>query len=454
MSMTMLLQLAYVALWLCLLPGRLWRRWRGLPQSAVVGRALGLVEPRASERPCIWLQGEGLGELTVLLALLPHLEQEHPDADLVVVTATSSGYDLARQRLTHRVLFCPFDLPRSIANLLDRIRPSAIVVVERAEHPRLIAAAQARGIPLTLVNARFLNREHRGQLPRAAVQQMVRRYEAVLAQSTGDAQLFAACGVSAARLSVGGAIKFDNAQFDRGNPATQRLARLAGIGSEDAVLLAGSTRGSEDEIIIRVFAALVAEFPRLKLVIVPRHARRFAAAADYLHAHGIPFVHRSELGEDQSDQRHRAGGPRAILVDVFGELPAWWGLANIGFVGNSLARHGGQNMIEPAAYGVATCFGPHTENFQDVVALLLRAAGGVVVDSEPSLQAFVRRCLEEPEYARELGRRAQRAVAGQRGALARTEQHLTEFLRGIGHAQPRVLAMGPAASERPWRAAS
>jgi 3-deoxy-D-manno-octulosonic-acid transferase len=207
MSMTMLLQLAYVALWLCLLPGRLWRRWRGLPQSAVVGRALGLVEPRASERPCIWLQGEGLGELTVLLALLPHLEQEHPDADLVVVTATSSGYDLARQRLTHRVLFCPFDLPRSIANLLDRIRPSAIVVVERAEHPRLIAAAQARGIPLTLVNARFLNREHRGQLPRAAVQQRVRRYEAVLAQSTGDAPGFAACGGSAARLSVGGAIK-------------------------------------------------------------------------------------------------------------------------------------------------------------------------------------------------------------------------------------------------------
>lgn len=457
--MIFFLHLAYIALWLGLLPGMIWRRLRGLPQAATIGRVLGLVEPRNSDRPCIWLQGEGLGELTVLLSLLPHLESEHPDAEFVVVTATSSGFDLARQRMSHRVLFCPFDLPWSIANLLDRIHPSSFVVVERAEHPRLIAAAKARGIPLTLVNARILNREHRGQLPSTAIQRMVCSYDSVLAQTPEDARLFTACGVHGSRLSVGGAIKFDNAEFDRDNAATRRLARLAGFSESDVVFLAGSTRGNEDEIVIHVFASLAAEFPQLKLVVVPRHAKRFDAAARCMADHDIPFARRSELEQTPSlsllsSRLEACPAPRAILVDVFGELPAWWGLAKIGFVGNSLARHGGQNMIEPAAYGVATCFGPHTENFQDVVALLLRQQGAHVVESEAALQAFVRNCLEQPDYARELGRNAQQAVASQRGALRRTELHLAEFLREIDQVDRAALPLAPCRQPPHLRAAS
>jgi 3-deoxy-D-manno-octulosonic-acid transferase len=210
------------------------------------------------------------------------------------------------------------------------------------------------------------------------------------------------------------------------------------------VLLAGSTRGNEDEIVIRVFASLAAEFPRLKLVVVPRHAKRFDAAAKCLAEYGVPFFRRSEVGEASglpmvNGRLEACPTPRAVLVDVFGELPAWWGVADIGFVGNSLARRGGQNMIEPAAYGVATCFGPHNENFQDVVALLLRNEAALIVESEAALQAFVRKCLEAPQYARQLGLRAQQAVAGQRGALVRTKRHLSVFLQGIGQAERRVL---------------
>ena len=426
--MTLVLHLAYIGLWLCLLPGMAWRRLRGRPQpAAIVGRLLGLVTPRTSQRPCLWLQGEGLGELTVLLSLVPHLEEAHPDWDLVVVTATSSGYELARSRLVqHRVLFCPLDLPWSIANLLKRIRPSAMVVVERAEHPRLIEAARAGRIPLTLINGRILNREHRGNLPPRAIRQMVQRYDSVLAQTDEDARLFRACGVEPGRLAVGGAMKFDNAEFDRHNSATVRLARLAKIGENDVVFLAGSTRDGENEIVVRIFASLAAEFPQLRLVIVPRNARRFDDVCRDLKARGISYGRRSRPIEQTGI------APRALVVDVFGELPAWWGVAQIGFVGNSLTQHGGQNMIEPAAYGVATCFGPNNENFQDVAALLARAGGAEIVQDEEELRTFVRRCLQEPGYAQQLGRRGQAAVASRRGALARTIEHLEEFFADAG----------------------
>ena len=43
---------------------------------------------------------------------------------------------------------------------------------------------------------------------------------------------------------------------------------------------------------------------------------------------------------------------RILIVDVIGELGAWWGVADAAYVGGSMGTRGGQNMIEPAAYGI------------------------------------------------------------------------------------------------------
>jgi 3-deoxy-D-manno-octulosonic-acid transferase len=126
-------------------------------------------------------------------------------------------------------------------------------------------------------------------------------------------------------------------------------------------------------------------------------------------------------------------------VDVVGELGAWWGTASVGFVGGSLATRGGQNMIEPAAYGVATCFGPNTQNFRDVVAAMLAAEAAVEVADGEALIEFVRRALDDPAYGADLGRRAQSLVASQLGATDRTLARLlplVELPREIPQKQP------------------
>jgi 3-deoxy-D-manno-octulosonic-acid transferase len=111
---------------------------------------------------------------------------------------------------------------------------------------------------------------------------------------------------------------------------------------------------------------------------------------------------------------------RVLLVDSVGELGAWWGMARIAFVGGSFGRRGGQNMIEPAAYGAAVSFGPNTRNFRDIVAALLSANAAIVVNDAAELEAFVRRCLEEPPYTAVLGLRARSLVQSQLGATRRT----------------------------------
>jgi 3-deoxy-D-manno-octulosonic-acid transferase len=119
-----------------------------------------------------------------------------------------------------------------------------------------------------------------------------------------------------------------------------------------------------------------------------------------------------------------------LLVDTTGELGWWWGTAAIAFVGGSLdGKRGGQNMLEPAAYGAAVAFGPHTRNFRDEVRRLLSADAAVVVVDGQDLTNFVRQCLENDGFAAAIGRRAAGLVASQRGSTAATAKAILEKLR-------------------------
>ncbi|MHC4403593.1 MAG: 3-deoxy-D-manno-octulosonic acid transferase, partial [Planctomycetota bacterium] len=254
------------------------------------------------------------------------------------------------------------------------------------------------------------------------------------------ADRFRRLGATADSIHVTGSMKYDGAETDRYNPATRRLAQLAGLANDDVVFLAGSTHEPEEALCLAAYRELRDRWPRLRLVLVPRHPDRLAAVGRMLADSGIAWQRRSEL------ERH---GPtpnaRILLVDAVGELGAWWGAARVAFVGGSMGRRGGQNMIEPAAYGAAVCFGPNTRNFRDVVEALLARRAAEVVRDGGELTALVERCLESPHEAAEMGRRAQALVSEQLGATERTFDLLADLLERR--------APGPPNTHRPPAAA-
>jgi len=140
-----------------------------------------------------------------------------------------------------------------------------------------------------------------------------------------------------------------------------------------------------------------------------------------------------EAGERGEVAANRGGPPPVVLVDSLGELSAIWGLADVAFVGGSLdGQRGGQNMIEPAAYGAAVVFGPHVWNFRDTVERLLLANAALQIQDGEELEAVVRRLLADSEERQRLGEAARRLVLDQQGATGRT----MEVLEKIMHPSP------------------
>ncbi len=426
--MPYLLNLVYLLLILAAVPWLLYAAVRkGKYREGYAAKFLGRVPRRTSHKTCIWLHAVSVGEVNLLAPLIREIEQQRPDWECVISTTTMTGMALARKKYAHlTVFYCPLDFTWAVAAAMRRIRPHLLVLAELELWPNLVRAARRSGARVAVINGRLSERSFRGyRRIRPLVTRLMKQIDLLAVQDETYAERFRALGARATVVQVTGSIKYDGAQIDRNNPATRRLGRLAGFAEEDLVLLAGSTQEPEEAVALDVYRGLSPAWPRLRLVLVPRHPDRFPAVARLLDDSGIPWQRRTELEDRGPDP-----AARVLLVDVVGELSAWWGTAAVAFVGGSLGNRGGQNMIEPAGYGAAVCFGPNTRNFRDVVSAMLARDAAVVVDGADALRRFVRRCLEDPAYAAGLGDRARSLVLRQLGASRRTFELLEELVEG------------------------
>ncbi len=227
-------------------------------------------------------------------------------------------------------------------------------------------------------------------------------------------------GAPAQRLSVGGNLKFDVTA-----PAKVAfVAQLRGMlrhSRTGGVLVAGSTVEGEEPLLYGLFQAVLEQHPRALLVVAPRHPERFDGVASLLSQSQLPVFRRSRLQGDEE----LAGC--VLVLDSIGELAATYELADVAFVGGSLAPRGGHNILEPAQFGKPILVGPHTENFRDIVSIFRRhdavRVGGVLELAEVALQLF-----DDPGEREALGGRARQVFDSQAGATLRTLQGLEALL--------------------------
>jgi 3-deoxy-D-manno-octulosonic-acid transferase len=425
-----LLNVAYLTLLLAATPWIVWSAVRhGKHREGFGAKLLGLAPKRTGDRPCLWLHAVSVGEVNLLTTIIREFAERRPEWEIVVSTTTKTGYDLARRKYADRTVFyCPLDFSWAAANAMRRVRPSMLVLAELELWPNLIAAAKRHGAKVAIVNGRLSDKSFRGyRRVRPLVARVLKRFDVIAAQNPDTVERFVALGTPRELVHSTGSLKFDGAQTDRDNPRTAELKELGRISADDIVLLAGSTQEPEEQYALDILQRLLPEHPRLRLILVPRHPQRFDEVASMLNRSGVVWQRRSALGSSSSREL-TARRWSVLLVDTIGELGAWWGAASIGFVGGSFGSRGGQNMLEPAAYGVATCFGPNTWNFRDIVSQLLAVDGVRVVNSAAEFEAFVSWALQRPEEAKALGERARQLVQSQQGATRRTVELLCHLI--------------------------
>ncbi len=401
-------------------------RWAAYARD--IPRRFGQRRVRRSANPCVWVHGVSVGEVKAAARLVEEIEHTVPGVQVVISVTTDTGYRVARRRYPgHRVEFYPPDLSWIVDDALDAIRPDLMILVESEFWPNFLFAAREREIPVALVNGKMSERSARrfGKLP-GITRRLLDCIEIFCVQLPLHEQRFLALGVPADRMHVSGNMKFDNIPIKQDEVRDDEFARLLGADDGLPVLVAGSTHPSEERTMARIHRRLSDDGLKLRLVVAPRHPARADTVEAEMRREGGDVVRRSRMGPAD-----RPGPGQIVLLDTVGELERVYARADAVFVGGSLVRHGGQNMMEPASLGKPVVVGRHIHNFRGEVEMLVHVDGIVVARDADGVEATLRAWLADPESAEALGMRARAVIERSKGATSRTLEHLRPLLERV-----------------------
>ena len=417
-----------------------WFYWhlKSRGQGASFRARLGLELPDGppAGHPRIWLHGVSVGETLAAAPLARELRNLLPEAALIVTTGTETGQSLARTHLAPLgalVCYFPLDIPWAIRRYLERLDPHLVVTLESEIWPNFLDLAHQRRVLLALANARISDKSFRRYLRFSRyTNELIGKYDLVAAGTSQDYQRLQELGITPDRLHLSGNLKYDRLLQDRDEPRAREFQRLLQGGEADArenqpVFLAASTHPGEEEVVLEAYEKLRGPCPALLLALAPRHPERAAALGGLLAGRGLPYHLWSRLKVGSEVRRHPV-----VLIDTIGDLFSLYGAADLAFVGGSLVHHGGQNILEPAAWGLAPLYGPNLHNFRWAEEILAEAGAGISVTDAASLAAAAAQLLNDPELRRDLGARAQSALAPHRGAARRQAELIVDLWRRQG----------------------
>lgn len=331
---------------------------------------LGLAYPEFSASIC--LHCASVGEVNTSLPLL-RLLASSASLPVIVTTNTITAYKVIARNSAPQVthVYLPLDFSVFVRSFLDSVRPVSLLIVETELWPVLLQEGLRRQIRQVIINGRISSRTLRSpRWLRDVYRQTLSAINHIFARSSNDAESFQRLGASAEQCSVMPDLKFS---WDA-NPVTQDMLPLS-----SAYLLCVSTHEDEELLI-------AAEWWRRRpdldgLVIAPRHPNRIQQICRTLTRHNIPyFLH--------STQQGNSGG--VYLIDTVGELDVFMQHADMIFIGGSLVKRGGHNVLEAARYQKCPFIGPYYSNFTAVVdSLKTAAAVRIVQDAGQLLSEYV-----------------------------------------------------------------
>lgn len=379
-----------------------------------IASRLGIRLPRVpAGRPVVWLHAASMGEVKAVSGLIKALKGANPELFICLSSMTATGRQVASSMPElDRVIPMPFDAGFIMDRYFRKLSPKALVIVETELWPNMIIAAKRLNIPVVIINARMTERSLRRYSLAPRLAERILRNVQVLAMSESDALRFSRLGAHGVKIM--GNLKLDSlSQVE----LSKRDEMRTSLRVEDRpVFIAGSIREGEEEMVLQAVKKASSEVPDLFVILAPRHPGQVGLLAELAGQSGLGWCLRSRM-EQETD---------LLIVDTMGELFNLYGASDAAFVGGSLKDLGGQNILEPIAWGVPVIHGPHMNNF--LWALEVVQGFTICVYTPEELGDAIVDIITQPDKYYDLAQEARYLLEKQKGVTARYLDALERYL--------------------------
>ncbi len=373
------------------------------------------------DRPLIWIHAVSLGETKAVAALVKSIKTEFKNPLLVFSTTTETGYvEACRSISADYHVYLPFDFGWVVKSIMKRTAPDLVVLCESDFWYNFLSSAKEAGAVVTVVNGKLSTRSQTRflKVPFFA-HKLFACIDLFCLQSNLYRKRFASLGIPQEKLVVTGNMKFDGDYAKLPANQIEAWRMELGIQPTDPVLVVGSSHSPEEVQLLKLLPQVWNQFPKLKVMLVPRHPERFNEVAGILQKSNVSFRRLSQkTGENQQAS--------VILIDAMGLLRKCYQLADIAIVaGSYTSKVGGHNILEPSWYGVPVLFGPHMYSQPDLVDLVREYEAGLQVSLE-ELPDVLLDLLQNKERSKSLGDAGLRLAGDVHGATNKTLLQLKE----------------------------
>ncbi|MCE5340589.1 MAG: 3-deoxy-D-manno-octulosonic acid transferase [Planctomycetaceae bacterium] len=392
---------------------------------------LGKVRRNSPQKKCVWIHAVSVGEVNATKTLVAELKKQLPDYEIIISVTTDTGIEQARKIYGKdlRLFFYPFDFSFVVKRAFKKLKPNICLLMELEVWPNFTSRATKLNIPVVVINGRISDRSFpRYKLVRPIVANTFKKVALFLSQDQTYAKRFIKLGGRKESTVVTSSLKYDTAQVVDKVEGADKIAQQINFANQK-LIVAGGTGIDEEKIIIDIFKKLKqnVNYSDVRLVVVPRKPERFNEVADLIVKSGLELTRYSKI--KSGEQAAEINTSTVILGDTMGDLRKFYSLAELVFVGRSLVPMGGSDMMESTAMGKCTIFGPHTFNFKGTVKSLLNAKGAIEVADGNELYKTLCKCLDEPQFAKQIASAGQNVIKENQGATQKTVAAILGLLK-------------------------
>jgi 3-deoxy-D-manno-octulosonic-acid transferase len=419
---------------LVLIPRFLFDALRHGKYVAGFSERLGKLSPlKETGRAVVWLHCVSVGETQAARPLVEGIRTRFPEHTIVVSTTTLTGQKLARelfQSETAKVFYFPFDWTRTVRRALNPLPPGLVLIMETEIWPAFLRECEERKIPVAIVNGRLSPQSFRRYMwIKRFLKRVLKGVTLAVMQNEKDAERIRALGMNHDKIIVSGNMKFDAGSMAPSNSTPAEFLTRFNFGDAAPLIIAASTHAPVERVILEAFRQAREQYePKPRLLLAPRHPERFAEVASLLDKSALSWTRRSAAPAETDRMCD------VVLLDTIGELSNLYELARLVFVGGSIARAGGHNILEPAAVGSAIITGPHTHNFEAIVRAFVREGAIIQLSSSSDrdvvselAKTFIRLLSDDQERVA-LEQKAKQIWEQNLGATERTLDYLQPIL--------------------------
>ncbi len=358
----------------------IFRIFRGKENKARFSERYGITSLERPEGDVVWIHAASVGEFKSANFLINLLCKNYT---ILVTTTTLSAANFASKNYTDKIIhqFAPLDISFWVEKFLNKWRPKLVIWIESDLWPMTMELLKQKSIKSLLVNVRMSPQSYqKWKMVKFFYKQMTECFSEIIAQSQLDKERIKT--LTNRNIKFIGNLKLSSGSIIKQISLDKKLINF----QKGKTLMLASTHENEELQFLPTIKRMLLQVDDLNIIIAPRHPERSGRIKSIYQKSGISTKLTSDNAYENGD---------VLIVNTFGNLPAYFNISDIVFLGASFVKKGGHNPIEPAINNCVIITGPHVYNWQNIYEDMIKSNACFMFNKISILEKKIKKLFED-----------------------------------------------------------